>query len=37
MKLAPKDARALIVTVHGQPLIQGNELPESAMDSFLGP
>jgi hypothetical protein len=36
-RLAPKDARALIITVQGRPLMQGNELPESATDSMLGP
>jgi hypothetical protein len=34
----PKDVKAIVVTVTGQqPLMQGNELPETATDSFLGP
>jgi hypothetical protein len=34
---APKDVRGFIITVYGHPLMQGNELPESADDAIVGP
>jgi hypothetical protein len=36
-KHAPRDIKAFIITVYGHPLMQGNELPESADDSMVGP